>query len=845
MLSLFQPFKKQFMRYIVLLFLGVFGIANLQAQVQEIPLQHNSVVYQHWNSQQKDKIAARQSFIERHQFSSLRSDLIQEDNQYIISGDTLTFCRDTSFLTGAGGSFDLLECDPIGFGMVSIDSTCITYASNAGITLASDTICVEFCRTTNDCDTLQFPIIIKRPNGCIPKPLVSIAAETSTTNCVDADTMGLPGTFQSIELIDDSFCGDVDDQLTEVTLAGFCVLYEASALADTDELCVLICDDATVCDTLKLNYEVTQDTISLNGEPFFDDFNYAGPYPNRTNWLTDDVFVNSTMAINPPSIGVATFDGVGPDGSPYAVAAGPSDYLTSVYLDLSGMTPDPSFQLSYFIQAGGCGNIPEEDDEFRLEFKTQDGEWNIVDVITASMVADSAFIYRSIPFNTNEFLYAGFQFRFVNLSSNTGFLDHWNLDYVYLGDQASSTPEDVAFTAVPNDILNPYTSMPWHHFEVAVAEEIDYSFQIEAHNLAGADIAIGSSLAEIHDAVSGSNLYTGTTIFDPFDSTAFFEADERKIFDRALQNTAPYISNLQNINTDPVIVETIYSLTLSSQLDQFKSNDEVIRQTTFGNYFAYDDGSAEGSINAQGAGTQIAIQFHTNVDDSLNAVQVHIPHINIDVSEQLFRLKVVFEDLEAEPVYESIDLVPLYLDEFQESIQGFTVYQLKDELGAPAPVFLPANTNFYIIWEQITNEFNEAIPLGFDKNSPSGAAHSFFKTPTMTEWATFPSTLSGAVMLRPVVGDNTVFTTAVEEQEINNTIRLYPNPTAGWINVALEKANYQDFDVEIYTSSGQLVQSGSLNNRLELNGFVNGLYFVKIIHRKTREISHHRVILTK
>ena len=44
--------------------------------------------------------------------------------------------------------------------------------------------------------------------------------------------------------------------------------------------------------------------------PFFDDFSYDAPIVNTDLWNQSSVFVNRNYPINPPTIGVATFDGL-------------------------------------------------------------------------------------------------------------------------------------------------------------------------------------------------------------------------------------------------------------------------------------------------------------------------------------------------------------------------------------------------------------------------------------------------------------------------------------------------------------------------------------------------------
>src|SRR4051812_16013479 len=44
--------------------------------------------------------------------------------------------------------------------------------------------------------------------------------------------------------------------------------------------------------------------------PFVDDFSYEGVYPDANLWMDNYVFVNRDFPVDPPTIGVATFDGL-------------------------------------------------------------------------------------------------------------------------------------------------------------------------------------------------------------------------------------------------------------------------------------------------------------------------------------------------------------------------------------------------------------------------------------------------------------------------------------------------------------------------------------------------------
>lgn len=152
--------------------------------------------------------------------------------------------------------------------------------------------------------------------------------------------------------------------------------------------------------------------------PFVDDFsNYTG-YPNNTLWKDRKCFINNTYAINPPSIGVATFDALDENGKIYAHAdrsAFPADTLTSVLIRLdSNFTQHRPMRLSdsiyfsfYYQPGGGCssnppvgwgrlGDEPERDDRLVLEFG----------YATGNMVFQG-FIYEEYIIGDGEYYVAG------------------------------------------------------------------------------------------------------------------------------------------------------------------------------------------------------------------------------------------------------------------------------------------------------------------------------------------------------------------------------------------------------------------------------------------------------
>src|ERR1041384_1069326 len=82
-------------------------------------------------------------------------------------------------------------------------------------------------------------------------------------------------------------------------------------------------------------------TASVVALPFIDDFSKPGIYADAQLWQDSGAFINSQYCDNPPTVGVATFDGIDKYGNPYdstvsSTASAVCDYLTSLPIDMSG-----------------------------------------------------------------------------------------------------------------------------------------------------------------------------------------------------------------------------------------------------------------------------------------------------------------------------------------------------------------------------------------------------------------------------------------------------------------------------------------------------------------------------
>ena len=111
-------------------------------------------------------------------------------------------------------------------------------------------------------------------------------------------------------------------------------------------------------------------TITL---PFWDDFSTSTGLVDTTWWTQQSqaqVIIKTGIGIDPPSVGVATFDGIDASGIPYLPTPtdGGVDSLVSQYIDLTQVPTSlrNSVYLSFFYQYKGLGEAPEHEDQDSL-----------------------------------------------------------------------------------------------------------------------------------------------------------------------------------------------------------------------------------------------------------------------------------------------------------------------------------------------------------------------------------------------------------------------------------------------------------------------------------------------
>ncbi|MCB0639885.1 MAG: T9SS type A sorting domain-containing protein, partial [Lewinella sp.] len=724
-----------------------------------------------------------------------------------------------------------------------------------------DTVSVTYCNAAGDMcsDTLDLVILSRRAGQKLFPAGVLLGPEEVTNVTVPAGQ--LPGELQCNFFLDcaDNYAGrDQRAYFTDYSQPVNTLVYEASRFRGVDSLCVVLCDEYGICDTAHLAFRVQ---VPSSGLPFMDDFSYTGP-TNEALWLDNEVYLNNSMPINPPSLGVATFDGIDYKGQPYGGDYDTADRLTSTYLNIS---PNEDAVLTFWLQRGGLADRPETQDSLVLEFTNEDGEWEFITSFEGMpanqpiAVRDTLFSFYRIPID-EDYRHPDFQFRFSNFGDRQGLRDVWHLDYVRLGvgaNQVDTFFNDLAFTQLPAPILKDYTSMPFRHFQATQANELADSLVVGVYNHSSQTLNASPSSVMFQELNSNVTPFNTTpTLFNGLDINIPNQMPVNRVYRlQADPNGFPsvwadYVSIMEGTAFDAfdeLEFRMTYTLSNAGQIqlpgfEDVQRNDQVTQTTYFSDYFAYDDGTAESAVETS-AGKQVAVAFVAGVPDTLRGVRIHFPHTSEDVSEQFFRLRVWIGQLDGSPEYDVV-YSPAYASSYFDTLQGFTTYPLVDMNGNLAPLPLPVDS-FFVGWQQLTNcDISRCIGIGYDRNRPQ--AYDFIYVNNGAGWQPISALSKGALMLRPIVsGDAPVLPTDVVEIPINEEdgLTVFPNPLRDRLQLRWADGLDRKGSMLLYNSAGQLLRRAELATEWNLYGLTPGLYFLEVVTDGGRTTVRKKVVV--
>ncbi len=558
------------------------------------------------------------------------------------------------------------------------------------------------------------------------------------------------------------------------------------------------------------------DTLEI---PFVDDFARNSYYPDGRKWMDNTVFINRDLPYNPPTLGVATFDGLKNDGTPYSYfqQSGYCDSLTSRPFRLGAFVPSDNIYVSFYYQMKGRGDTPESGDslilEFRAPFDTV-SEWRRAWTRSGmnSTNLDSSFKYVSVKIADTAYMKDGFQFRFRNYGGQYGNLDHWHIDYVMVDRKTNpndSTVLDVAFVYPLKSMLNDYSAVPWYHYKLN---------------------QIGTK----------ANLYNRIRNLDDTTQSSSFNAE---IYDQnwGLLHTVRANSSkiTGSLSTDSVtfdIPASPFPTSTAGDFAQFmllgrlagnnaSANDSVLYVQRFYDYYAYDDGTAEAGYGVLTQGAQVAYKFYSinPSGDILKAVQIYFSYMYNDVRERNIKL-MVWGDAAGKPG------AVLYSQSFfvQPEYDGLTDFHIYDISEGNVSV----SGTFYVGFMQ---ESSDILNLGVDRNT-NASAFMFYNS--QGTW--YNTQFTGSWMMRPMFGPRYPYGIS-ESKPLIEEITVYPNPV--YDRLYIQRSEHSESNVyHIADISGRNVAEGELDesSSVDVSSLSGGLYLIKVGNS-----SYRKFIVTK
>ncbi|HEX8427635.1 T9SS type A sorting domain-containing protein [Hymenobacter sp.] len=602
-------------------------------------------------------------------------------------------------------------------------------------------------------------------------------------------------------------------------------------------------------DPARATYTITQPATTQRGQalslPFFDDF--TSPQegaPKEQNWLPEGgVLVNNRFAFEPPTRGVATFDGLRADGLTYGLGGNSGlDILTSQPIDLSGRTAADQLFFGFFWQAGNIrgglnASSSSRQVSLQVDFKDNTGVWRQV-WLERSTGDRTAFRQKFIAVTQPQYLHGNFQFRFRatgNVATNE---DNWSIDYVRLAPLQPTPPrtvvdtlyQDVAISKPLSGLLARGSAMPVWQFNAAAnpASQLNPATFTTVNNLDKSGFPTPLLTTGSLQILPAGPVATFPTTAP---NTLISNQQQVRVEGNLASVTLPNTPEPKVIRHRVVVVSNeVNPLTLP--------NDTITRQSELSDYYAYDDGTAEANLSIpafdQPGNRYYALRFEVNRPDQVRSIRIR------PVYPQAAGRQITVNIWDADPMVNGQPMAMVKASQTVTVPASLPAGQTFLEVPFSAPV--PVSGRFYAGYGHGPTGMlpTNTIPFGFDLNTPVAAGTFWQFTPGWSEPTSAPSR-AGTLMLRPVLTNNVL---AVAPASVAASYSLYPNPNPnGQVRVQGRYAQAAVLD-----ALGRVVwqqptrEMGQPN--LDLSALPAGVYLVQLTLADKLTVTK-RLVLTK
>ncbi|MFY0598725.1 MAG: T9SS type A sorting domain-containing protein [Cyclobacteriaceae bacterium] len=561
--------------------------------------------------------------------------------------------------------------------------------------------------------------------------------------------------------------------------------------------------------------------------PFWDDFSSSGDSPDTLLWNGGfDIFVNDALSLNTPTYKAATFDGLRGNGTAYEIEndlAGITDTLATHQIDLSGLNLVDSVYLSFFWQAGGLSELPDEEDTLSLDFYGGDLEWHRIWAKGGAEKRSDFFTQEMVHLDDPIYYHDKFRFRFRLLGKRNGPFDTWHLDYVYLNKSRFSTDTlhfDRSLTGKPTALFGIYREIPANVFFSDPGMFLNHQ-SIESKNLDNTPHSVQyfyklenltTSEVYIDSEIPGASVDLSPLEFDVI-STSFsssISAQTNPLDSQVLQTTFSMFTGDKNLFEEVNGTDTVF---LNPDL---KINDTIRQTYTLQNHYAYDDGIAEFAGGINEANGKLAVRYGIPQPDTLTHIDIHFPNIDPGSEGKSINIMVWTNGGNTLLTSQSHTIsLNTKKNEFQR-IKLNKTQLIRDTV--------------YVGFQQLDDDY---LPVGFDNTSPEAKGEIFF---TKSGVWTQNERLNGVFMIRPVFQFDSTFVLSNKKQAYD--LIPHPNPSKGII-----RFNETIDLLTVYSLDGALMYKSSSKNSYDISSLQNGIYLLKV--KKGDTIISSRLILNK
>jgi photosystem II stability/assembly factor-like uncharacterized protein len=575
--------------------------------------------------------------------------------------------------------------------------------------------------------------------------------------------------------------------------------------------------------------------------------------PFSRHWKSNSaVYINNTHCVNPPTVNAATFDGLDIAGLPYARAQpgvifipdqyGGCDTLTSLPIDLDGMSELDNVAFSYYWQAGGRALqlFPDSIDFLFIQFKNAAEEWITVDSIQGGQSTIKPFAYRQL-FLQQQFLHRGFQFRFFNVGNRTGNFDLWHVDMIYLDNFRAPFDtcfNDVSFYPIENTLFKTYSAIPYEHLKYMIEQGrpfLNDNVKTYARNFKSAGLVnVTGDFTVVEDKSGDEVQYLNISSQDEdFEGFGFpllscgIPPD-----DPVLQQTTYHrpvtVNNLSAKEqafaplAAPTTLRYRFSIRDQDQFNTYFYNDTTSKTVRILDDYAYDDGTAELSRGVGGNNSRAAIRFFVEKTDTLTDISLNFQRTPFALDRTISFNLMAWEGIEEFGNTEKVLFRRLVILPPTDSVNQIFTFSLRN---LPLSVrILEGGKHYFFGWQQGLTENANEVRIGVDVNTETDT---IFYYNTGSTWFKYRGD-AFALIFRPVFGREVP--TSVKPTISAHQKFLYPNPSKGLLKIAEEVQQIQIFDLR-----GKLLLDKTIEHNSErvltYHPGNKGIYLAHIKHK--------------